>query len=157
MPTKQFNVSLGDALRSQLEAASEQSGKTIADEIRTRLSRSFQQDAVDKPTLNLIKAVLDLADFIRGQSGYAWFEHTGAKQALMFALQARLARMDPSGPPIPLEPGPRALVHSNDPSAVGLALEALHYRMPGLDDPRLLDGIEKAHQEITQQRKGDKS
>jgi hypothetical protein len=156
MPTKQFNVSLGDFLRTKLETASEQSGRTIAEEIRSRLARTFDQDTIDKPTLDLLAAVADFASLIQGQSGVAWHENAAADAALLAAIRTRLTRLRPTGAAdvLPTAEGRTRFVPSEDPSEIGVGLEMLQARMAAGDDPKIIEQMEKDYRELTQLHKG---
>jgi hypothetical protein len=127
---KQFKVALPDDLRSRLEKAAERSGRSIADEIRKRVEKSFDTDAAEGPTEALAAAVPELATLVRSDTGSDW--HTDPASHCIFgnALAARLQRLRPDGDQKFDEtklPKHR-LVASSDPEAIGLAIEAMEFQ-----------------------------
>jgi hypothetical protein len=141
----QLKITLPAFIRDELDRASAKSGKSLAEEIRSRLARTFQQDAMEVPMLELLAAIVRLGDFIKSQSGRAWHADAAARQAFAVAVSARLARLGPADPGGKLEPaeGNMPFVASDDPNVVGLSLEALDYKLPGIDDPRVVAELEK--------------
>jgi hypothetical protein len=161
---KQLKVGLPDELREQLEAVAAESGKALGEEIRDRLEAGIAGDA---ETRKLVEAVGSLATLVRLQTGHAWHSHPGANRVMRHALTARLARLKPEGDGI-FAPGdlPTARLvapESDDPEAMGLALEAMDFHTPPMtpDLRRMLDEkLEEAKRELRQRHgqpnKGDK-
>jgi hypothetical protein len=72
-PKKQLNVALSDDLRAQLDAASREAGRSIAEEVRQRLERSFfGDDHVDQRTRDLAMAIGRFARLLEHDRGSAW-------------------------------------------------------------------------------------
>ena len=100
---KQLKVGLDDALRSQLEAAAERSGTSLADEIRRRLEwtldlEPFVLAPLDEATRELTKTVAVMAADIELETGSTWHRHAGSHKALRHAILANLTRHQPEGP-----------------------------------------------------------
>src|SRR5271170_5294584 len=88
---KQFKVSLPDELREILDAASESSGQSLAEEIRNRLERTFADEAKsDAQTRELASNILELAALIRRHSKVDWHQHTEVFAALKMAIDTYL-------------------------------------------------------------------
>jgi hypothetical protein len=156
----QLKITLPDFIRADLDRASAKSGKSLSQEIQGRLARTFEQDTVDKPTQDLLAAIIRFDSVIQVQSGHAWHEHAGANVALSAAIRARLARLRPPGAMVlpPVE-GRTQFVATDDPTEMGVGLEALQTQMAAIDDPDLIEAMEKSHQELKQihEGKGGKS
>jgi hypothetical protein len=91
--------SAGDDLRGDLEEdAAARSGCSIAEEIRRRLLRRFQQDLIDKLVRNFITEAAMLAKLTRAQTGQDWHTHPATNAVLRHAINARLARTKLDGP-----------------------------------------------------------
>lgn len=137
---KQLKVALPDDLRSKLENAAEASGRSLADEVRRRLEESFARDlAYDAATDECIRAVPDLAALVSVATGHKWHQHAAAHWAFRSAIKAWLQRRRPAGDRA-FAPGdlPKArLVSSDDPEAIGLALETLHFHTSSLTPEQL--------------------
>jgi hypothetical protein len=155
----QLKITLPDDIRADLDRAATKSGKSLSQEIQGRLARSFEQDTIDKPTQDLLAAIITFDGLIQTQSGQTWHERAGANVALSAAIRARLARLRPPGLAVlpPLE-GRTQFVATDDPAEMGVGLEALALRMAAVDDPKLMEQMEKDHHELTQmlKRKGRK-
>ena len=139
---KQLKVGLPDELRDQLEAAAASSGKALGEEIRDRLETGI---AADTETRKLLDAVGSLATLVRLQTGHDWHNHPAANRVMRYALTARLARLKPEGEGI-FAPGDLPIARlvapeSEDPEAMGLALEAMEFHTPPMtsDLRRMLD------------------
>jgi hypothetical protein len=128
---RQMGVALDPKLRARLEAASVTAGHSVASEIRRRLEQSFEAEGLDLPTRRLMAAIGELAVLVRLQTNHAWHSHPAANRVFRHALTARLARLKPSGEPVfaPNELPTVRLVAagSDDPEAMGLALEAVEF------------------------------
>src|SRR6516162_5598102 len=126
---KQMGVALPDELRKQLEDASASNGLSIAEEIRRRLERTFEEDAKPEDRA-LMEDVLNLAYWVRMQTGHHWHEHPRANEIMRYAVEAAIKRsggddedreFDPTKMPHP-QGRP---VKSDDPKAIGSGLEAV--------------------------------
>jgi hypothetical protein len=99
---KQLKVSLPDHLREWLDNASSASGKSVAEEIRERVIRSFEI-TVDPKTQDLINFIMRLAHQIGLETGCPWHEHPGVKEAFSTAVAARVGRLGAEGEPAAFE------------------------------------------------------
>jgi hypothetical protein len=88
---ERFKFSLSPATRANLEAVAAVSGKSVADEIRTRLQRSFEEDAIDPPLRELREALANLAALVRIDCGAEWHSSPSAYTEFAAALMQRLA------------------------------------------------------------------
>jgi hypothetical protein len=116
-------------VRAQVEAAANNAGHSIAEEIRRRLERTFRHDAIDPKTCELTDAVALLAHLVKLQTGHTWFDHQAAASVLKHAIDTRLARVkggdgkavfDPSE--LPSTENRYLAVQSDDPQVVGSIL-----------------------------------
>jgi hypothetical protein len=150
---QQLKISLPDETRAALDAASAQSGKSLADEIRTRLAWSFEQDAVDKPTRDLLVDIGGLAEQLARDKGFRWHSHDKARQTFIEAVKDWIANLKPA-PRLtlrrkPKPPGVSDLMWGDDdPATLGRAI-ARHYG-------RFKAAIEKSTEEMHKLHKGDK-
>jgi hypothetical protein len=85
MAQQQFKITLGEELRSKLDEVSVLNARSIAEEIRQRLEMSFDIQA-DGHTLDLIYAILFLANETMRDLGCAWWSDERARSALMAAI-----------------------------------------------------------------------
>jgi hypothetical protein len=150
---KQLKVALSDDLRARLDAATARSGRSLADEIRRRVELSLEIDAEGGPTAALAQAVLDLAALVYIDTGQNWYSHAAAHWAFRTALTAWLQRRRPAGERkfAPGDLPSTRLVASDDPEAIGLALEAINFQQPAMtpEQQRKLDEMrEKDLQEM---------
>jgi hypothetical protein len=122
---ERINVSLPPELRSRLDAASAESGKSVADEIRSRVEWMFALDAfepVDKPTLDLMRSVATMAAELERETGTPWHAHAGSHAVLRQELLSRLARLKPEGDRA-FGPRPHRAEPYDDPQELGVELE----------------------------------
>jgi hypothetical protein len=122
---KRINLSLPPELRSELDATSARSRKSIADEIRSRLEWMFELDwlePVDKPTLDLIAAVARMAAELGRETGAPWHAHAGSHAVLRQEILSRLARLKPEGAAA-FGPRPHRAEPYDDPAQLGVELE----------------------------------
>jgi hypothetical protein len=91
MKQPQFKVSMPDVLREWLEKASTDSGKSIAEEIRERVTRSFAI-RVDPETSDLIDFIVRLALQMEQETGSPWHDQAGVNQVFASALSRRVRR-----------------------------------------------------------------
>lgn len=87
---ERLKFSLSAETRSQLDAVSAASGKSIADEIRERLQRSFKEDALDPALRELRDGLANLAELVRIDCG-DWRSSTRAHTEFVTAVMQRLA------------------------------------------------------------------
>jgi hypothetical protein len=96
---KQMKVALPDDLRGRLDAASAKSGRSVAEEIRTRLETSFERDVdADQPTRDVVEAVAAMAAETELEMGSAWHKDASAHFVFVEAILNRLERFRPKGP-----------------------------------------------------------
>jgi hypothetical protein len=120
---KQMKVALPDDLRARLDAASEKSGRSVAEEIRARVEQSFTRDAVvDKPTRDFLEGVALMAAEIELETGAAWHKHAGAHGVLTQAILSRLEVLKPESS-IAFPDRPHATVPYVDPNQLGKIIE----------------------------------
>ena len=151
---KQLKVALSDGLRLRITQAAKGSGRSLADEIRHRVERSFnREDAADEPTRDLAEAVERFAVLIRLQTGHDWRTHPASNRVMRQMVSSRLARLGPQGEPFfAHDELPRARLvapESNDVEAMAIGLEALDfYRSPPLSRERLDELFEQDRAEV---------
>jgi hypothetical protein len=128
---KQLGVALPPDLRTRLEAASATAGKSIADEIRQRVRRTFEDDdfahawPATERLLNTIAVMTLLASLTTGKR---WDEDPATAYLLQLALVAQLDRRGAKecAEIVPSEKFRRdGLVASTDPRVIAIALETL--------------------------------
>jgi hypothetical protein len=157
---KQMGVSLPDDLRKMLEQACAGTGRSVAEEIRVRLWRTFKEDVIGKPLMNFMTEAAMLAFMTRWQTRKDFRTHPAANAVLRHALNAWLARTKESGPETfaPGELPSRRFVAagSDDPQTMGIALEA---RLQGIVEHReenaqdlLLQVFWKMHEAIIKEK-----
>jgi hypothetical protein len=95
---QRLKIALPDELRARLDAASAKSGRSVAEEIRSRVETSFAQEAVDKPTRDFLEGVPEMAIATELEMGSAWHKHAGAHYAFGEVISTRLERFRPKGP-----------------------------------------------------------
>jgi hypothetical protein len=137
---KQLKVALPDGLRQMLEHFAKQSGRSLADEIRTRLERSLADETRGKPTNDFLFTIDHLVEMVERHYGYSWFEHPDSIRALSTAISARLDRVSPSPDKVLKEHSRRTsepMVASKNPEAVGIALEAVAFSSPAIAEARI--------------------
>jgi TraY domain len=127
---RQVRASLDEGDIAKLEQAAEQGGRSLSEEIRIRLERSLQRNAIDPYTSDLMKAVKDLAALVKQQTGRAWHTHSAAIAVLKDALDARLERLTGRGEAVfaPEELPLERIVASADQRRWGAGLEAIDWR-----------------------------
>jgi hypothetical protein len=129
---KQLAVALPEDIRARVEAAAGQSGHSLAEEIRQRLERTVEDDAIDPETRKLMEAVELLAQLVKIQTGHSWFDHPAATSVMKHAIDARLARMmggDGEATFLPDELPPKEIrflaAGSDDPRMMAVALNTI--------------------------------
>jgi hypothetical protein len=150
---RQLSIALPPEVRLKLEASAAERGVGLAEEIRHRLERTFLVDSVDNPTRELVYTFDNLISMVRIQTGFNWFNHPDAWAALRAAIIARLDRLRPAEPRT-AEPDtpPHPVIQSDDPQAIGTAIEAIAFMDSLRSDPEL---VEHAHA-ISRLRAADK-
>jgi len=95
---KQMKVALPDELRARLDAASEKSGRSVAQEIRERIEGSFTRDAVvDKPTRDFLEGLAKIPAEVEREFSAAWDKHAGAHEVFTQVILSRLEALKPEG------------------------------------------------------------
>jgi hypothetical protein len=137
---KQLKVSLPDGLREHLEQASSKAGHSLSEELRLRLEKTIADEEIDPETRELMAAVGRFAALVRLQTRQEWHRHPAAHRVLRHEITARLARLKPEGEPVFLSgelPTARLVAAgSDDPEAMGLALEAVDFHRPPMTPER---------------------
>ena len=143
---KQMKVALPDDLRARLDAASEKSGRSVAEEIRARVEQSFTRDAVvDKPTRDFLEGVALMAAEIELETGAAWHKHAGAHEVFVQAVVSRLDGLKPKGSATFGE-RPHATVFNDDPTQLGALIEFRLRRQPDFTNSPTRRLMEEEHQ-----------
>lgn len=84
---RQFPVALPDEVRERLEAAAKASERSLAEEIRRRLNKSFEADTHDEQTRDLAYAVIWMAEELGRQTGRPWHSTRKSRSALAVAIE----------------------------------------------------------------------
>jgi hypothetical protein len=114
---------LGEALRGKLAVASAAANVSIAEEIRRRLERSFENDARDDSTQALVSAAIWIAGDITAQAGAYWHATQKGRQAVAAGIRLYTETMLPS-----VQAGAgEDLLGPDDPETLGRA-SARHYQ-----------------------------
>jgi hypothetical protein len=144
---RQLAVALPEEFRSRLEASAAGSGVSLAEEIRRRVRLSFEQDAVDRPTRDLLAAVRWIAEELDRQAApVSWQNHPKANEALTEALRTWLEIIKPRRAPGGVAASD--LMAPDDPPTLGRSI-ARHYQ-------RFKSEMEKSEREIRELLKGEK-
>jgi hypothetical protein len=161
---KQYKVSLPDDLHARLEAARKKSGRSLSDEIRTRIEQSLEKD-VDKPTRDFLTGVALMPAEIELETGAAWHKHPAAFAVFREAILRRLARLKPEGGtlrsyafgkrPHQAMPGPA------DPEELGVWIESQLHKFPDYTNSEYRRALEESYRELLklhqQGKKGETS
>jgi hypothetical protein len=94
---RQYKVSLPDELYARLTAAIAKSGRSLSDEIRTRVEQSLDRDVVDKPTRDFLDRLVPMPAEIERELGVKWHKHAGAWETFLEAIRDELAQKQPQG------------------------------------------------------------
>jgi len=78
------------------------SERSLSDEIRHRLERTFAEDALDPVAREVRELVVELSKLIELDYGRPWHQSARGHQAFMIALAAVLAQYEPVRPPGPV-------------------------------------------------------
>jgi hypothetical protein len=92
---KKLQVGLPDDLRGQLDAAADKSGNSLGEEIRQRLERTIEQDAIDPVTRELLAGIVNLAAAVQTDIGATWHAHQEVHAVFAAAIAQRLAALKP--------------------------------------------------------------
>jgi hypothetical protein len=124
---KQMGVSLPDDLRKMLEDACARADRSLAEEIRVRLYRTFDLEEIDPSVRSFMAETGLLAMFTGRQTGQDWRTHPAANAVLRHALNAWLTRTKENGPETFAsgELPSSMLVCSDDPQTIGVGIEAI--------------------------------
>jgi hypothetical protein len=82
-PMKQLKISLPDDLRTRLDWVAQLSGKSVAEEIRSRVEETFQRRDTGPEMEALVEAVRWLARHIQIDMGAEWHQHGQVRRALL--------------------------------------------------------------------------
>jgi plasmid stability protein len=92
---QQLKFSLPDDLRSQLDSAVAKSGRSLGNEIRERLAQSFNTEAIDEPTRELITGIARLAGLVNLDDGVAWHMHPKTHAVFVQMILKLVAQAEP--------------------------------------------------------------
>jgi hypothetical protein len=95
----QLPVSLTRALRDYLEIASIASGNSLGEEVRRRLTRSFQEDARDQNLRSLIDDIAGVVEILKFKTGCDWHSDAATHVAFRAAVLALVGERKPDGFP----------------------------------------------------------
>jgi hypothetical protein len=98
----QLKITMPDDLRVKLDQASAKSSLSVAEEVRSRVERTFQEDAADPPTRELMDTVQKLAELVKLQTGRPWHEDDRGANLLCEAITHRWRRPHLNGPDVEL-------------------------------------------------------
>jgi len=129
----QLKVTIPEDLRARLDAASAESGDSLAGEIRDRLEQVLRDEIeFDERTRKLGRDVMLLSRLIERHAQVPWHDHAAARTAFAFAFSRYLEGLTPQ-PDGPGEIAP-AMSRPGQAEAVGrvIAVNFLHDR--ALDD-----------------------
>jgi hypothetical protein len=95
---KKLQVSLPDDLREQLDVVVAKSGNSLGEEIRQRLERTIEQDALDPVTRELLTGIADLAAGVQADLGTPWHAYGEVLNVFAAAVAQHLADYKPLSP-----------------------------------------------------------
>jgi hypothetical protein len=143
---KQLKVALSDALRTKLDFVSKKSGKSVAEEIRTRLETSFERDVdVDKSTTDFLENVARMPAEIERETGANWHQHAGSHGTFVRAILSRLEVLKPPGSTV-FGDRPHATTSEADPDKLGVMIEFRLRRQPDFTTSGTRKLLEEEHQ-----------
>ena len=152
---QRMKIGLSDDLRARLDAASAKSGRSVAEEIRSRVEASFAQEAVDKPTRDFLESLPEMATLTELEMGRPWHKSPAAHYAFREVILTRLERFRPKGPiEMPAQADrPHATVTPVGKKDVKSLLEMLarsiefqlHQFGPGFSKSELRQGLVEVH------------
>ena len=146
---QRLKIALPDDLRAQLDAASKKIGESVAEQVRRRLETSFTQEAVDKPTRDLLEAIMRITAEITRERGASWARHRGAFEVLIRAIQIWLAELKPAAGPTAFDPNwPHATVPTDDPHQLASLIVHRLRKEPGFTHSKTREWMEEEHQRL---------
>jgi hypothetical protein len=92
---RQINVSFPDDVRKRLAGAAEAAGHSIAEEIRTRVARTFAEEQMDPRMRELLALIVKLDESLQSDFGFAWHAETGVHHAFAAGVAQLLADLAP--------------------------------------------------------------
>jgi TraY domain len=116
---KQYKVSLPDELHQRLVAASDKSGRSLSDEIRTRVEESLNRDALDKVSRDWADLVQAIATEIHKETGQHWHKHAGAWEAFQAAMKPALEVIERPPGTTKFGARPHQSIPEDDPHYIG--------------------------------------
>jgi hypothetical protein len=155
----QLKITLPEPIRAKLDAAAEKSGYSLAEEIRSRLERTFAEDELDQPTRDFLDGVELMPAEIERETGAAWHSHAGAHAVFKQAVLSRLARLKPEGALAFGERIHQAIPGNDDPQEIGVWIEYHLWGDPDFTRSSMRAGLEASYREILklhQEREGEK-
>jgi hypothetical protein len=119
---KQLKIVLPVELRAELDAETAKSGKSLADEIRTRVEWTLDLAPVDKPTERLLKVVALMAAYLERECGAPWHAHAGTHAAFRTGVLSYLLGLKPDGT-VAFGERPHCAVPGDDPEVIGVSIQ----------------------------------
>jgi hypothetical protein len=168
---KQLKVSLPDGLRAALEETARASGRSISEEIRRHIERSMDTESAEPQTRELMAKIDKMAAWVKIETRHDWHAHPAAMAVLRSAIAAHMARLrsrlpgqevvekpdGTSAAPAPATfaagelPVTRVVAPgTDDPDAIGMAIETLVFHTPP-ETPERRRRIEEARRQMLQQ------
>jgi predicted DNA-binding protein len=146
---QRLKIALPDELRARLDAASDQSGESVAEEIRRRVEASFAREAVDEPTRELADDIVALAEDISRHKRFSWHSHEKARETLIEAIKEWLTP-PPRIPRLLTQPvvvgATDLLWGGDDPATLGRSI-ARHRRHFKAEIEKSTEEMRKLHEE----------
>jgi hypothetical protein len=134
MRQQQIKVSLSDEVRTELEAAAENAGRSLSEEVRLRLERSIGDDRLEPQVRDLVASIVPLSVYVNLQTGHRWYDHAAAARVFLHAITARLTRIigQPDLTTATFAPGELptnrlVAAGSDDPAEMGRAVESVQF------------------------------
>jgi hypothetical protein len=69
----------------------------VSEEVRSRIQRTFEEDALDPVTRELIAGVINIADLVKVDLGSSWHANSGVHTAFAAAVAQRIEGYKPQG------------------------------------------------------------
>jgi hypothetical protein len=127
-----MGVALSDNLKAQLEQAAKAADHSIAEEIRRRLERSFEEDEepMEPHLRELLSMIVWLKVLVGEDAEHEWFDDPAALSVFERAIGYYFGRLKAS-PPLDGEPLPVTgkIIQSADLETRALGLEAMAFVM----------------------------
>lgn len=146
-------------LRARLDSAAKTSGRSIADEIRTRVELSFMRDVLmDEQTLEFLDGLALMPPEIERETGGVWHKHAGSFAVFKEAILKRLSRLKPEGS-FAFGKRPHQAVPLDDPEGIGSWIEMQLNTDPTFTSSRLRQELERSHRqmmELNRKKRGDR-